>query len=328
MKKATERRRTRTVVWTGVVLVASFVVFIQTQRSQLQRTTPVNNELPGLSAIVELSFVDSRNGWAVTPAAVLRTTDSGNTWNEERREPDSNGAIYHSVTFISQTTGWVVGSQISDGSVHPLIIQTVDSGKTWQKCKVNVPGGLRAVSFFNAAVGWAVGTNSIVHSSDGGNSWQQQFGTQSPRSLGGVASIGPDRAFAVGESGTVISTDDGGLNWRQHDLGTSANLFRVRFAAHDGWIVGTGGTVARTSNGGLTWQLFHLDHHLLLTDVYVPGLRGWIVGSNGAVLRTIDGGNSWKQQKAVTSEDLFCVSFIGPNLVWAGGDKRTVIRLE
>lgn len=310
---------------TAAVLGVGLVIYPQAERWRLLTTGLPSKGLPGLSAITELAFVDPRNGWAVTPNAVLRTTDAGYTWNEEL---EANEAYYHSVAFISATTGWIVGSEFTDGAVRPLILRTVDAGRVWHKCAVNAAGGLRAVSFCNSAVGWTVGTHSILHSTDGGITWQQQFGTRSIRSLGGIACLGPRRAFAVGESGTLISTDDGGLTWREHDLGTSANLFRVRFAARDGWIVGTGGTVARTIDQGVTWQLVPMDERLLLTDVYVAGSRGWIVGSKGAVLRTKDGGTTWEQQKPLTSEDLFCLSFVNPHLGWAGGDKRTVLGTE
>jgi photosystem II stability/assembly factor-like uncharacterized protein len=63
------------------------------------------------------------------------------------------------------------------------------------------------------------------------------------------------RLVAVGERGLVLLSDDGGTQWRQVAVPTSATLAAVKFATPQaGWAVGHYGVVLATRDGGLTWQ--------------------------------------------------------------------------
>ena len=64
--------------------------------------------------------------------------------------------------------------------------------------------------------------------------------------------------WAVGASGTILATTDGGATWSAQDsghtaVGTRADLYAVAFidATHC-WAVGTDGTILATTNGGGT----------------------------------------------------------------------------
>jgi photosystem II stability/assembly factor-like uncharacterized protein len=60
---------------------------------------------------------------------------------------------------------------------------------------------------------------------------------------------------AVGESGTILRTTDGGSSWVSQTSGTTEWLFGVSFTdARTGTAVGTGGTILRTTNGGSAWK--------------------------------------------------------------------------
>ncbi|WP_168666342.1 WD40/YVTN/BNR-like repeat-containing protein [Paraburkholderia sp. SG-MS1] len=63
------------------------------------------------------------------------------------------------------------------------------------------------------------------------------------------------RVVAVGQGGTVVLSDDGGLHWQQADsVPTSATLTDVKFSdARNGWAVGHLGVVLHTTDAGRTW---------------------------------------------------------------------------
>lgn len=74
------------------------------------------------------------------------------------------------------------------------------------------------------------------------------------RLLTDVAQAG-SRLVAVGESGLVLLSDDGGRQWRQAPTPTSVMLTAVSFgSAQAGWAVGHDGMVLATRDGGATWQ--------------------------------------------------------------------------
>jgi photosystem II stability/assembly factor-like uncharacterized protein len=56
---------------------------------------------------------------------------------------------------------------------------------------------------------------------------------------------------AVGASGTILRTTDGGETWARQSSGTSVSLMAVSFAdENNGTAVGAEGTILRTSTGG------------------------------------------------------------------------------
>jgi hypothetical protein len=59
---------------------------------------------------------------------------------------------------------------------------------------------------------------------------------------------------AVGASGTIVRTTNGGTNWITQTSGTTSILYGVSFIdANTGTAVGTSGTILRTTNGGTNW---------------------------------------------------------------------------
>jgi photosystem II stability/assembly factor-like uncharacterized protein len=64
------------------------------------------------------------------------------------------------------------------------------------------------------------------------------------------------RLLAVGESGLVIYSDDGGLSWLQASVPVSTTLTAVSFIGDKtGWAVGHSGVILHTTDGGASWQL-------------------------------------------------------------------------
>jgi photosystem II stability/assembly factor-like uncharacterized protein len=72
--------------------------------------------------------------------------------------------------------------------------------------------------------------------------------------LFGVTYTDANTGTAVGRSGTILRTTDGGTTWVSQTSGTSNNLFGVSFTdANTGTAVGFNGTILRTTDGGATW---------------------------------------------------------------------------
>ncbi|MEY1661756.1 WD40/YVTN/BNR-like repeat-containing protein [Isoalcanivorax beigongshangi] len=69
-----------------------------------------------------------------------------------------------------------------------------------------------------------------------------------------------DRVVAVGDRGTVLFSDDDGLQWQRATTPTGVLLTAVCFANdRQGWAVGHDATILATSDGGRSWQLQHQD---------------------------------------------------------------------
>lgn len=161
-------------------------------------------------------------------------------------------------------------------------------------------------------------TNFSAYSQNG---WIYETEYPTSSTLLGVKFITPSKGWAVGTSGTIIYTEDGGVNWELQDSGTNQDLKAVAFVNEKvGWVVGNGGTIIHTMDGGKNWVKqesanFHLrkaarqrnemvslgsekiDIHKVF---FLDEKEGWIGGDDGALLHTLDGGDSWESKKIYT----------------------------
>jgi len=108
----------------------------------------------------------------------------------------------------------------------------------------------------------------------------------------------------------------------------------------NGWAVGRSGLILHTSNGGLDWSIQTWaksgDIYSILFDVYfIDKMNGWICGrtsingtSYGLILHTEDGGNMWKIQYLWEGYggyyDLYTIYFINETYGFAGGEVKTL----
>ncbi len=179
---------------------------------------------------------------------------------------------------------------------------------------------LVSISFPDASNGWAVGKNGdILHSSDGGISWNPQQQNVTTNNLNSVFFVNNQEGWAVG-SGVVLHTVDGGLAWGTVPSlsGYITNYRQVFFLNNSqGWIVG-GNQIWGTSNGSTWSQVNAFPSGTSLTGVhFVDPNHGWVVGKNGVVWIYDTG--VWNLQISKTTKDLNSVYFIDPRVGFAVG---------
>ena len=131
---------------------------------------------------------------------------------------------------------------------------------------------------------------------------QHKSGTGSH--LSAVCFVDEKRGWAAGVEGTIISTVDGGLTWKQQS-GIEKHLLAIAFANDSqGVAAGAEGTLIVTSDGGSTWQLAQqkpvetkeLSYSLLAASARAPS-SFWVAGSSGRIFHSSDGGKSWSEQR-------------------------------
>lgn len=181
---------------------------------------------------------------------------------------------------------------------------------------------------------WASSAGGAVYySPDFGNSWQLQE-TGIPNELFSISFADEMNGWAVGRSGVIVHTADGGRTWltqRKETPETHANLYKVQFIdSRKGWAVGEWSTIVYTTDGGKTWVETSLgEDRILFSMCFIDEKHGWIVGELGAMARTIDGGKTWaKQTPPEKNKSFYGVFFKDLSHGWACGIDGIILRTE
>lgn len=159
------------------------------------------------------------------------------------------------------------------------------------------------------------------------NGWvQQQSGITQPLTC--VCFITNNQGWAVGHSGRILYTSNGGSNWNIQAIVTDAALRTVNFAnSNTGFTAGGTNKLYKTTNGGIKWDtltngsVYNWVQIFFCTDI-VGFAIGYGSSFNGRyILKTINGGNSWTNSLYVDSSNIgfSSIYFTDQNTGWVGG---------
>jgi photosystem II stability/assembly factor-like uncharacterized protein len=176
----------------------------------------------------------------------------------------------------------------------------------------------------------AVGNNGVILvTADGGSSWKDAAlpSSGNPNKLLRVR-IFDGVAWAVGEFGALLRSDDKGQTWTRALPEKDRAWNAVFFLGQTGWIVGEFGAVKRTTDGGATWAEVEARNKVSLMAVaFRDPQHGVGVGLAGTLVVTADGGSTWTDVERPTREHLLDVIW-DENHWTAVGDKGVVVTAD
>lgn len=154
-------------------------------------------------------------------------------------------------------------------------------------------------------------------SCSGGWCWQRPLPQGNP--IYDYFYVNDKLGWAVGEGGTILVTNDGGVTWTAQNSGTELNLNKVVFVdAQVGWITSSNGQLLKTSDGGAHWLA-------VSTGQNETGARLAVVDANnarffnswGSIVTTRDGGVTWTRGQG----SYYAPAFVPGSMtdVWAIG---------
>jgi|GEM_PF-3864633 len=135
--------------------------------------------------------------------------------------------------------------------------------------------------------------------------WYQHTDIPVSTNLSGITFIDSFHGWILGDSGTILHTNDGGSTWEIQYCPVGVSFGDISMIdSLNGWIVGhgpdTSGYILKTTDGGTNWILQDVSLHNLQDVCFTDSLHGWMIGESGerlpCMLRsTFDGGATWSE---------------------------------
>ncbi|WP_339866830.1 YCF48-related protein [uncultured Algoriphagus sp.] len=186
---------------------------------------------------------------------------------------------------------------------------------------------LESITWIDENLGFTVGENLIIKTSDGGISWEEL-----PVSFEGklldVAFWDKQTGIVVGEKGLILRTEDAGNTWNQISSGSTRNLKSLAISpSNKVFATSDGGEILVSTDKGESWLKLTSGTTKPLNDVtFVNSDTAYSVGNQGIILRTYDGGNKWVPLNSGLSTNLNGIAFSTTLIGYAVGDEGNIIK--
>jgi photosystem II stability/assembly factor-like uncharacterized protein len=217
------------------------------------------------------------------------------------------------VTALWASGGKAIFAVGSTENRRALILLTHDQGIIWSKQKIEgkptMLYGIWGSSILNA---FSVGAGGVIlHTKNGGASWEQQKSTITENLFGIWGSA--KQVFAVGNNGTILSSSDSGKTWSPQKSGSAVALYGIWGAStKDIFTVGRSGTILHTTDLGKTWSLQKSGTKETLRAIFGTTSAIIAAGDNGTILQSTDNGKTWVSRTTKSTNRL--------NAIWGNED--------
>jgi photosystem II stability/assembly factor-like uncharacterized protein len=203
-----------------------------------------------------LSFSGANGIYGGSSQTIVRAEFGGTNITFYEVQSGFFGGGFYGAYMLSPQIGFVAGE---NSIFQPLLGRTTDSGVNWDFTAFylnNNEGRATGVDFTDLNIGYVSarvwdGTGAIAKTTDGGSSWTSTIFTNPLWSIDFPSSGASLVGYAVGDQGTILKTNDAGMNWLPQQSGTTFRLNKVHFKDFDfGFAVGENGIILKTTTGG------------------------------------------------------------------------------
>jgi len=258
-------------------------------------------------------------GWVLQQNRLYLTRNNGQDWADIT--PFTSSQRIEDVFFVNSFSGWVIGldANPAGGGRALQIASTSDAGRNWRFTRIDTPGttnlqiyaSTRSMFFLDSKRGWII----------------LQFQSGSNFSLG-----------------LLLSTDDGGLTWKERPSPPVAGSIRF-LTAEKGWLAE--GPAAEnlwfTGDGGTSWERktasipaecggCRVEYSLPTFQDQKNGFLSVVIHSVDrpylAAYSTHDGGKSWQAGNLFEHDSSSAESSIGSHMIRAFSSSDHTLTLQ
>lgn len=302
-----------------------FGTFIKTTDSGVSwkynnKAGKINTSTGIASTVYGIYFFDANNGIAVGgTAAILKTTDAGESWNPVPGNPLTDTRNLYSVSFVDNQTGFITGAS-------GTFLKSTDGGNNWTLINI----GTTAVSYAS----WSPDGNLILavtnngqikRSTDGGTNWSTINTTPSfniTKISGTVNNL-----FIAGAGGNVQRSTNGGVNWTSVNSGipSTAGFNDIDVAGGKIYLTGPADVVYKSTNSGTSWSTISLttpETTLLLSRMVLdtsPDGDTIFIGSGFGIILSKQGAAA----PVISHSNIMTIATV--NDIWASKDGKNII---
>lgn len=133
--------------------------------------------------------------------------------------------------------------------------------------------------------------------------------------LRSITFIDQNTGICVGGSSTILRTSNGGTNWVNIDISTSAAYYTCAafVNASTAFVTSDSGQLLKTTNAGVNWTISNFSTNPLKYVYFLNSSLGFIGGANSTLYRTTNGGVNWTGISLGAPEPITRINFLDEN---------------
>lgn len=153
-----------------------------------------------------VAWQDLNRQWVGGDDRLFYITDAGQNWQTITTLDGMQYYVIRRILFTSETTGWIVGSNVSTDTTSGFVLRTTDGGATWTNVLSGNTPEYDGIYSPDTSIAYIVGdSGTLVYTTDRGNTWKSFYLTHVNQNLSDIWVQDLQHAWIAGTGGTIVS---------------------------------------------------------------------------------------------------------------------------